>query len=353
MLARLRIRLPFAFQVPEGAELLPTEREFGEYRIRYHPALAAAHAPAPAYATLEQLANALEPTDTPTLREDMTVDGGKVYDAEILQIDFVAKEFDRRLGHGDPPDEVLLAAAADWLARLRHVGRAAHVRLPEPVAWELQYLNDDETELAATPGQVRRRGALAWTYGYVLHTQEVWKLACELPQTWRPPIWDKLLLDADASGDLGAKVVLAFTALEVFIALTLDELARRSTIQPALWAWLTNRGNYLRDPAADEQFDTLLQVLTGVSLKSAPGGLWSQFTDLRSARNKFAHEGEATLHGAPVDFARAVELVGSAVRIMLWVEDYLPEDLRRPRTTGRHEVSMTRTITESVQPPTS
>lgn len=142
MLARLRVRLPFSLQIIGSSPLEPQERTFASHRVRYFSPLAAANPPADPNGTIDQVTDALEPTPTPPPRSDLTVDKEAAYDAEILQLDFLGREFDRREGADDPPTEVLLRAVSDWVARLRHITRAGHARLPAPFPWRLQYLHD-------------------------------------------------------------------------------------------------------------------------------------------------------------------------------------------------------------------
>jgi hypothetical protein len=353
MLARLRVRLPFSLQVPVDNPLRPQERTFAGYRVRYYPPLPAAIPPIDRNSTFERVADALEPTATPSPRSDLTVDKKPAFDGEIVQIDFLDRDFDRREGADDPPTEVLIRAATDWVARVRHITRAGHARLPAQFPWRLEYLNDDGTQLERSAGFVRARGGTNWEMGFTLVTPDVWRLVTDLADDWVLPIWDELLLDADATRDVGPKVVLAYAALEVFITLTLAELAKRSTTDPELWAWVTNRGNYLKDPAVEEEFDVLLRVLNGRSLKSAPDNLWGKFTELRTARNRFAHEGRATVGADSVDFPRAVSLVAGAIQIITWVEDQLPSDMRRLRATELHNVELTQMLSAPRQAPSS
>jgi len=128
-------------------------------------------------------------------------------------------------------------------------------------------------------------------------------------------------------------VVLGFSALEVRIEAALNDLARLYGVRPEVWEWINDRGP--KEPAILEQFDSLLTAVTGRSLKE-DNRLWDGFQNLRKARNSFVHDGIAVLGGIPVAPPRATELLQLAGEIIDWVDELLPEALRRPR----HDVEM-------------
>ena len=89
---------------------------------------------------------------------------------------------------------------------------------------------------------------------------------------------------------IGSAIVLAFTAVEVYIEQALDDLAA-DKLAPELWKWIKNRNNNIdKCPNTEEQLDFLLKILGGKSLKFYPQ-LWQRFVELRKARNSFVHEG--------------------------------------------------------------
>jgi len=150
------------------------------------------------------------------------------------------------------------------------------------------------------------------------------------------------LLDAQADlPRVGPAVVLAATALEVFISNTLDGLVQRSSLPKELWSWINQRGDYLREPTVEEQFDALLKFLTGHSLK-AEATLWEAFRNLKTARNSFVHEGRARIGGTTVSIETARRLVVSASEIIAKVREWLPSDMHWPTFTHtiRIEASM-------------
>ena len=136
----------------------------------------------------------------------------------------------------------------------------------------------------------------------------------------------------DAQSDLprvGPAVVLAATALEVFISYILDRLANAGSVPPRLWDWINKRGDYVREPTVEEQYDVLLMFFTGHSLKAEPK-LWESFRNLKTARNSFVHEGTATIGATRVSVETARRLLASASDIISKVREWLPPELHWP-----------------------
>jgi len=79
-----------------------------------------------------------------------------------------------------------------------------------------------------------------------------------------------------------------------------------------------------------EQFDTLLMVMTGHSLKGEET-LWQAFQKLKNARNKFVHEGTPKIgNTAALTEMEALMLVGQAEAIVAKIREWIPENLRWP-----------------------
>jgi hypothetical protein len=154
-----------------------------------------------------------------------------------------------------------------------------------------------------------------------------------LPATFEPPAWHTLLLDAQAAlPHVGTAVVLAATALEVFIADLLNLLAKESAAPKPLWDWIVDRDDdFFKQPTVSEQFDTLLKVFTGHSLKEE-NVLWQAFANLKNARNKFVHEGVARIGNSEssVSQADALALLGHAGAIVEQVREWIPEKHQWP-----------------------
>src|SRR5262249_862006 len=142
---------------------------------------------------------------------------------------------------------------------------------------------------------------------------------------------------------IGPAVVLAATALEVFIARKLDELASLKSLSQELWSWINDRGSYLREPTVEEQYEVLLRFFTGHSLKSE-AALWKSFMNLKTARNSFVHDGVARAGGVPLSIEDARNLVTGASNVIAKVREWLPEELHWPIFSHHAEVRMLKNI---------
>ncbi len=211
MLARLFVLLPFNLTVPDGEQFIVYEYEDSGYKVRFYPPGRSDRAP------------------SSTDPDQLKINGIPAFQAEVLRIDFHKDSFDRRSEIPcDPPEPVINRAINSFLVRLRHVLHAAQVRpLNFPlVTWRLQYLNDDETELEKKERFVRGRGTFQFSFSWTALTKKVWDDVHNLQPDYEPPPWESLLLDASAElPSIGPAVVLAATALEVFISQVLDQLA--------------------------------------------------------------------------------------------------------------------------------
>jgi hypothetical protein len=249
--------------------------------------------------------------------------------ADTIRIDFRKETFDRgRNTQFDPPESVIIRAINNFLTRLRYVTggfQVDHIPFPQ-ASWRLAYLNDDGSELTEDKELVRARGGRQLRLSFVAVNPDVWESMHSLDLGWTPPPWSNLLLNATAAlPTVGTAVVLAATALEVFVAQVLDQLAEGSTFPPALWTWLNNRGDWQKDPSTDEQFDVLLRHFVGHSLKEEPS-LWEAFKNLRTSRNTFVHEGVAKVGGKELSTAAATQLLARCREIVDQVRKWLPID---------------------------
>ena len=325
MLARLKIVLPFSVQIPEGEHFTVYKYEDEGYEVRVCPPKERSKGPA----------------DSTTV-DQIEIDGRKALSSNVLRIDFRKEQFDRREDTElDPCPEFIERTVNSFLVRLRYVTRAAKVRTVNFVKsdWRLQYLNDDETELKREDGFIRARVMGTVSLRVIPLTKEVWSSIHDLSPDFEPPPWDDLLLDAsDALPEVGPSLVLAATALEVFVARILDELAKRSTIPSDLWTWLNNREWWFRDPTTEEQFDELLKFLLTYSLKEDQQ-LWEAFKHIKSARNSFVHDGTARVGKVVVTNEHARRLVDSAVEIIQAVRQRLPEDIKWKQYQHQHKVT--------------
>jgi hypothetical protein len=186
-------------------------------------------------------------------------------------------------------------------------------------------MNDDGSELAPDPPLIRGHACLSGSGSVTVLDLGTWSAIEALSPSYEAPAYDTLLLDAKAVlPQVGPAVVLAMTAIEVRIGTALNTLASER-IDAKLWDWITDRGDYRKDPSTEERLSVLMDVLGGGSLKERKD-LWDAFVTLRKARNRFAHEGRLL-----VDAAEAAALIGKAELIVDWIEEMLPPEGRRPR----------------------
>lgn len=316
MLARLYVFTPFSLTIPEGEQFPIYEYEDNGIKIRSYP-----------------------PDQSPKLKErnksdqEIKINGIPTIAADVFRIDFQRDSFDRSENSPcDPPIEIMDRALNSVLIRLRYVVRASAIH-PIKLAslpWHLVYLNDDETELEVSKGGFRGRGSNRYSIECVALTKNIWADIQALPIDFQPPPWDGLLLDA--IGELprvGTAIVLAATALEVFISQVMEQMAPRSQIPEKFWKWSNKRADISKNPSIEEQYDVLLSLMTGHSLKDEKS-LWEAFKNLKTARNNFVHEGVAKLGGSIVTPESARLMVGGAVEIIQKVREWLPEEIHWP-----------------------
>lgn len=359
MIARLRILLPFYIFRRKADRLEAVQFSSDIYQIKIYPPTQAALnpkdidglSPTPVRTALELL----KPTDT----QDETIvqiDGGATVLANLLQIDFYKPEFDRAktepkkpsdfFTQGNPPIQFGFDIANGFIARLRTLTRGHKVRMvsPESVPYRLDYLSDDGNELPTETGKYHRRLGSPFTVHVTALNASIWNEVHSLPTNHSPYSWDTLLLDAEALlPEVGASLVVATAALEILIEWALDRIAERSRLNNNLWRWINKRRDRFQNPSVAEQYDVLLQVFTGRSLKEV-NDLWEGLKNLRDARNSYAHEGRAVLGGKDVTVELASELLAKAKRIAEWVESLLPEDLKRPIRRGPISIEVVKPV---------
>ena len=158
----------------------------------------------------------------------------------------------------------------------------------------------------------------------------LWDLIFTLPEGFEPPAWQAILIDArGALPHVGTALVLAATALEIFIAELLNELVKKTQVPAELWDWINDRGNWQKEPSVEEQYDVLLKIVTGHSLKDE-GALWEGLKNLRSARNSFVHEGVAQLGRKRLSANDVLPLIARADAIVAKIREWIPEECRWP-----------------------
>jgi len=315
MIARLFIILPFSVMIPDGEQFKIYEYMDDGYKIRFYPLQKSAE-------TAEQFK-----------RNELRINGMPAFQANTLRIDFLKDDFERTVeSECDPSYSFIRKTVNSFLLKLRFVTHGSKIRpIDFPTAsWHLQYLNDDESKPKEEKGLIRGRGGRKFQFSWIALNNEIWDNLNKLSPDYVPPQWDSLLLDADSSlPEVGPSIVLASTALEVFISHILNELARDSSIPSDLWKWINSRQFWLKDPDTSEQFDKLLKILLGTSLKEN-NILWEAFKNLKNARNSFVHQGAASIGNKPVSDVDARNLVIKAIEIIKFIKDKLPEELQWP-----------------------
>jgi hypothetical protein len=332
MIARLWIITPFILCVPPGAQFKVLESETFGYKVRFYPPM-----------TSRECAERNEGVkvilgDVEAVRVD------------VIQIDFIAESFNRDIDHQapgkiDPSTETIRKVLHSFFARLRRATNGAQIQPSEFPGgnWLLRYLNDDGSELPSEEDKARGVGYCQIGAGAIGLTIPAWETIKSLPVDYSPPAWESLLLDASHPGaPPGSTIVLAFTALEVYIAFVIDGMAQIQTKPPELWGWINHRRHHEKEPSVEEQYDDLLKLYCGHSLKE-DASLWEAFRNLRTARNAFVHTGKVNETHAGKSVAVAT-LVPFASQIIEKVSQWVPEELRWTKPTNAVELQYLRRI---------
>ena len=335
MIARFFVHLPYDLFITEEKEWPAVELIVDDHRVRIYAPTFYAERPEATGSVLRQMNVQFKP---PSFTENLVVNGKKVAQVNVLVLDFVKPEFDR--SEGTPPDpspELVFEVANEYLARIRVYSRVFQIKpvVVNEDGWRLRYLTDDGQELEIEQGKLRGRGGFTSTVGVAAVTPEVVQMVGDRWQSAEPYAWDRLLLDARALlPDVGSAIVIASAALETFIAWALNILHEGQPLPNGLWKWINNREHWTKEPSVSEEFDALLRVFTGRSLKDDDPTLWQQYSELRRARNALAHKGVAEVGGRSVDPLRAKLMVDAAEKVITWVEGFIPECHRRARTSA-------------------
>jgi hypothetical protein len=352
MLARARILLRYPIFVASRAVLTPHEYQDGKYRIRVHAPVmsstaSAGHVPGSPLRP-DMIETVMVPADPQAEVDNILLGGRRTVASDLLVIDFFSETFDRRprenpLEDGDPSGKVILETVNRWLAKMRVISRSGNLVPLDPfgVNWVLNYLTDDGQPLAVQEGLLRTFVGSGRKLGVTGMDAGAWDDSWNLPTYYDPPVWDVLHLDAvNLLPAVGPAIVLAYAALETFIAQTIDALAPSAGINPDFWKWTTNRDPWTQNPSVADQFDVLLKVVCGHSLKE-DNRLWERFQEIRKARTSFVHEGKAMVGPVEVSIEKVHELIGACGEILDRIEEWMPEAMRRPRLTrpGGLEIS--------------
>jgi hypothetical protein len=295
---------------------------------------------------LEDRIEGLQETSPTRTSSHIKLDGVSAYKSNMLTIDFFKDDFERprsqleddfsnSLETGDPPLRLAFEIANDFLGHLRSLSGSHVIKLltKDENCWLLDYLDDEGQQLPLEATKFRRRFQSPIRGSFAVLTKEMWDKINSLESKMQIPIWETLLFDARALlPHVGPAIVVANAALECFIPWALDRLQEQSKIPPELWNWIYGRKDWYQGPSVEEQYDILLKVLSGRSLKE-DNERWEAFKKLREARNKFSHEGRPSTgkRKTEVTLPLAEHLIESAVEIVQWAEALLPEAVRRPK----------------------
>lgn len=313
MIAKVLIQLPYIVNIPDGELFDIYELQVDSYKYRFYPLLKSLDA------------------DKHSDVEQLTMDGIVAYNADTLQIYFYKSEFNRgTTSDFDPPLNLIAEVANDFLLKLRFVTGGFQIK-PINISktnTHLTYLNDDETELEKQEGLIRGRGSKKVQFSVTGVNKHVWKDVHTLNPSLDLPAWKTLLLDANSVlPEVGPAIVLTFTALEVFISKTLNDVALIKKSDEKLWNWINDRGFFLKNPSLEEQYSFLSEHLIGKSIKEDQN-LWQAFKNLQTIRNSFAHTGVASLGGKAVDEIQTLEFIRKAFEITEFIKKQLPDELK-------------------------
>jgi len=323
MIARVTIPIPFSILIAADETLPIFSVERMGYKISHFPPLRDTN-----------LVSQVEPSILKLNEKDAIL-------CNLIVIDFQKEEFDRTISSDpskmfqfEPPLEFINQVLNDFLIRLRHLTNAPQIHYINLhyTQWQIKYLKNDGSEFQEESGKLRGRGTKTFEIKHVPLPSDIWSDIFELPQDFFSQYWIDLLLDGlDELPEIGPSIVLTHTALEVFIAKILNQLATAEKISPEFWEWINNRRYPDQLPTIEEKYDTLLQNLTGHTLKEDTK-LWSVFQNLRTARNTFVHEGIAKIslksQAPPLTRDEARNLVILSNMIPYKIREWLPKSVQ-------------------------
>ena len=340
MIAKFWIHLPFDLFITDEEQLtLQLEEPEGPYpgiRIKIPVGWDYSDLPDPTGTVHEVSAGWINRIKPPSFTDNMLADDRRVARVNVLVFEMAMDEFNRSADQftsiESPLIKLAFDTANDFLARLRVYSRLPQIKplLVNGGRWYFQFITDSGMPLPEEEGKRRRGWAGQVKVGEVVIKAEAMK---SIVSNWSGPepyVWDQLLLDADSLWpEIGSSIVMAFSALETFIAWALETLqARKHVFSDDFWKWITKRSDYSKEPSVAEEFDNLLQALAGGSIKSEPE-LWQAFTELKQARNSLVHTGTAVIGKTKVSPDKAKLLIRGADKIVRWIEQLLPVDTRR------------------------
>ena len=329
MIARFYIQLPFALTIPENEPYTVYVYKSGPYNIKFFFPVRG------------------EKADSYFDADNIKLSGKKAFNADILRIDFQKKSFNRKKdSEDDPPIDLVETVANNFLARLRYVTNASRVKLIKlsNLNWSSTYLTDNESQLRNDKRYIRGRGMRKYEFSYIVLNKQIWDNIHSIQPDYALPVWKTLLLDAGSIlPEIGPAIILTFTALEVFISKTLDDIVATKRFDNDFWEWVNNRGFFLKNPTIEEKYDFLSRHLIGKSIKDNKE-LWESFKHLQKARNSFAHTGVAMIGNEIVTEEKARNFIDKANEIIELLKNELPQKLRWPEFKNEVKLEFSQVI---------
>jgi len=257
------------------------------------------------------------------------MDDKEAFYANFIQIDFIKDKFNLS-SHDvfDPPLDKINRVLNSFLIRLKHTTQSPQIHPLQIDSYRLciTYINEtgksDEKVDENIVGKCKERVE----FNFVALNKDLWDDTFSNRSNLTSQRWTNLLLDAnDELPNIGSAVVLAFTALEIFISEILDQLSSKN-VPTDLWTWINSRQ---KEPKTVEQYDLLLKIFTGHTLKDEPK-LWDAFNHLKSARDTFVHGGVAriTRKSDELEIDEARKLIQQADEITLRIREWLPKEFQ-------------------------
>lgn len=361
MIAKFSILLPFEFLRSYDVDLPAWTLERDGCHVQVlAPVQSAARSANVAHGdiTPENIRELVKPSTRAKPSNDIFMNNATTVVVDLLQVLFRKNgDFKREpvpfidTGDDTPTFPLAIEIANEFLSRFRMLTGDFRTRdlIPERTLAVLEYLGDDERPVAEDPTKLR--GAANHYANTRLNPlpPHVWEAVRTTTVATNGRAWDGLLLDAvGLLPDVGPALVLAATSLETLIADALDKLsAKASAVPQPLWTWINDRGDYRKEPSVLDQYDALLKVFTGRSLRDE-ADLWEALRNIKDARNSFVHEGKALIGKRGASLADARSLLAKAERIVQWVEALLPVTARRPRLTQTIRIAVRKS---GVKPP--
>ena len=157
MIARARVLLPKTLLVPLEDEPDPVDLDLGAYRAKLFRPYRSELAEVTEELPLSERPGLLRRAESPT-QPLIRMNEEQVVAADVIQVDFSAEDFDRRLGaSNDPPVSLLFEVVNGFLARYRTLARGFQITAlaPTNTMWRIEYLNDDGSDLEPQQGLAR------------------------------------------------------------------------------------------------------------------------------------------------------------------------------------------------------